>query len=146
MQYILCRPAGQVYAIAMDAVKSVERVGRLTKVPNTKPFVKGLMNLRGELTPVIDLAQFLDLGKTLQSAQARVVVVESADVTLGLLVEYAREVREIADADLDKEDARSRNQAVRAVANVNGEAVGILDINYVLDPAHGVIMSTQRDV
>ncbi|WP_026960850.1 chemotaxis protein CheW [Alicyclobacillus herbarius] len=138
MQYIVCRPFGQAYAIPMQAVRSVERVGSFTRVPGTKPCCKGLMNLRGEVIPVIDLAMLLKLGETPTGPQTRIIVLERAEITVGLLAEHVREVLEIPQSNLEVHEARAHQEAVRAIADVQREPVAVLDLEYLLNPEHAL--------
>jgi purine-binding chemotaxis protein CheW len=141
MRYILCQIAGETYGIPIDHVQSIERPSRFTRVPGTRAFVKGLMNLRGVVTPVMDLGVFLGLGEVARSARTRIVVAAEEDVVVGLLVESAHEVVEIPDEALESVDeavVTGRSRALRSLANLNGTPVGILDLRYVLDPDLGL--------
>ena len=59
--YLTCAMHGASYLVPMAAIREVEEVGGLTPVPNTPPWLRGVMNLRGMIVGVVDLAQFLGL-------------------------------------------------------------------------------------
>jgi len=59
--YLTCALAGKRYLLPTRMVREVEEIGAITPVPATPTWLRGVMNLRGTIVPVIDLAHFLDL-------------------------------------------------------------------------------------
>jgi purine-binding chemotaxis protein CheW len=70
----------------------------ITRVFLTPPWIAGIINLRGDVVAVIDLAAFLELGRTTPSAETRIVITHCGGVTAGLLVDRLSEVRVIDPA------------------------------------------------
>jgi len=60
-QYVIFKLADEFYAIKIDNVETIERDMEITRVPKTHGYVKGVINLRGEIVPVIDLRARLGL-------------------------------------------------------------------------------------
>lgn len=83
------------YAIPVHSVGSIERVLPITRVPSTAPYVKGVINLRGVVTPVIDLKQKLKNEETKFDDETRIIIVNVKEVTVGLIVDSANDVIDI---------------------------------------------------
>lgn len=75
----------------------------LTRVPGSKPWLKGIANVRGHLLPVVDLKAFLGGGMTLPDRSARILVASAREVPSGLLVDEVVGFRRFADSDYDQQ-------------------------------------------
>lgn len=84
---LVFRAGGESYALSMECVREVERVSRVTPVPGAPEFVRGLVNLRGEILPLLDLAALF--GQKAEPPAPRLIVAQasSADPLVALLVE-----------------------------------------------------------
>ncbi|MFC7392571.1 chemotaxis protein CheW [Scopulibacillus cellulosilyticus] len=87
------------YGVPINQVLSIEKLQEFTRVPHTFDFVKGVMNLRGIIVPVIDLQKRFSIGEVLSESDARIIIVEAESITAGLLVDAAKEVISI-DQDM----------------------------------------------
>lgn len=87
------------YAISVQHVGSIERVLPITRVPGTSDYVKGVINLRGVVTPVIDLKKRFYNKETNFTEQTRIIIVSIEEITIGLIVDSANDVIDI-DKDL----------------------------------------------
>ncbi len=87
------------YAISVQHVGSIERVLPITRVPGTPDYVKGVINLRGVVTPVIDLKKRFYNKETNFTEQTRIIIVSIEEITIGLIVDSANDVIDI-DKDL----------------------------------------------
>ncbi len=77
------------YGVNIGSVQEIIRVGQITAVPNAPEFVKGVINLRGRVIPVLNLRRRLELSEGKLTKNSRIVVVESGAKVLGLLVDGA---------------------------------------------------------
>jgi|SRR5690625_1795506 len=83
------------YAVTVQHVGSIERILPITRVPNTPNFVKGVLNLRGVVTPVIDLKERFYQKETIFTEQTRIIIVNIDDISVGLIVDSANDVIDI---------------------------------------------------
>ncbi|RFU63919.1 chemotaxis protein CheW [Peribacillus glennii] len=83
------------YAIDVRQVQSIERVQKITRVPGLPPFVKGVMNMRGEVTPIIDLKERFGMGPSQYQKETRFLIVSVNGVIIGLIVDTANDVIDI---------------------------------------------------
>lgn len=90
------------YGVDVDKVKTIERMLPITRVPKTPPFVKGVINLRGVVTPVIDLRSRFGLEEKEFGEQTRIIIVAYQELEVGLIVDSANDVMDV-DGDGIKE-------------------------------------------
>jgi purine-binding chemotaxis protein CheW len=83
------------YAIPVQQVRSIEKVHHITRVPRTPDFVKGVINLRGVVTPIIDLRKRFGLEEAALSENTRVIIVTLDEIEVGFIVDAANDVVDI---------------------------------------------------
>jgi len=123
------------YAVPIGRVQEIVRVPEITRLPRTPGDVEGVINLRGYVLPVIDLAKRLGLGATECDRSARVVVVQQATDSVGLLVNGVSQVLRLQASDLEpprRADAPADGEVIRAVAKVDDRLILLLDLETVL--------------
>lgn len=80
------------YGIEVDKVKTIERMAPVTRVPKTYTFVKGVINLRGVVVPIIDLRGRFGLKETDHTEHTRIIIVNVGDMEVGFIVDSASDV------------------------------------------------------
>ena len=80
------------YGLNIDYVQSIERLSPITRVPNVPSYVKGVINLRGNIIPLIDLQSKLNLGQVEYSESTRVIIVKFEEIELGFIVDKTSNV------------------------------------------------------
>ena len=89
------------YGINIMVVHEILRYPQITKVPNTPDFIKGVINLRGNVIPVVDVRKRFGLNKTKISDLTRVVVIEMEEKWIGLLVDNVHQVVRMPASNID---------------------------------------------
>ncbi|MDQ6419236.1 chemotaxis protein CheW [Paenibacillus sp. LHD-117] len=89
------------YGIEVDKVRTIERLTPITRVPKTAAFIKGVINLRGVVVPVIDLRGRFNLSETEPSENSRIIVVAVNDLEVGFIVDSANDVIDIDTDTID---------------------------------------------
>ncbi|WP_026906140.1 chemotaxis protein CheW [Paucisalibacillus globulus] len=84
------------FAVSVQQIGSIERIQTITRVPNTAKFVKGVINLRGIVTPIIDLRSRLGIEETDYNESTRIIIVYLDDMEVGLIVDAANDVIDIS--------------------------------------------------
>ena len=106
-QYLTFTLKGERYAISVVNIREVLEVPQITRVPRMPPFMKGVINLRGSVVPVLDLASKFGLGDTELSISTAVVVLEvpsiegTGSVHLGIFADSVQKVITIEASDID---------------------------------------------
>lgn len=83
------------YAIPVEQVRSIEKVLPITRVPGVSPFIKGVINLRGVVTPIIDLRLRFGIDDQDYTASTRVIMAVIGQLEVGLIVDAANDVIDI---------------------------------------------------
>lgn len=83
------------YGLDVEHVQSIERITHITRVPNAPEFVKGVINLRGHVTPVVDLQFQLGMGESKYTENTRVVIAKLEEMELGFIVDQTSDVIDI---------------------------------------------------
>lgn len=93
--WVTCRLDEEIFAVTVDQVQEILRVGELTRVPHAPFPVRGVTNMRGQVLPVVDLRRRLGLQEIELGEDHRIMVVDSRNRLIGLLVDGVEEVTEI---------------------------------------------------
>ncbi len=105
--------AGERYAFPLTAVREVSLLHALTPVPGTPPFLLGIVNLRGEIRPVLDLQRFFGQPAASLTQLNQLLVIEHDDLTVGILADAIRGVRHLPIAALQRAPADPRAPYLR---------------------------------
>jgi purine-binding chemotaxis protein CheW len=128
--------SGEEYGIDVRLVQEIIRVGEITQVPRAPGFIKGVINLRGRIIPVIDLKRKLGLGEVSEAArQSRIVVVKVRDRLVGLLVDGASQVLKVPVASVEaapEEVVEIDANYLRGVAKLENRLIILIDLTKVL--------------
>ena len=92
LQVVLFRLGKQEFGAPISEVKEIIMMPDVTPMPNAPGFIEGIINLRGQIIAIIDLRKRFDLPRTERVEQARIVVVQAAGETVGIIVDTAPEV------------------------------------------------------
>ena len=125
------------YGVDVRCVQEIIRVGEITPVPRAPASIKGVINLRGRVIPVIDLKRKLGLGEVAPEKRSRIVVVKLRERLIGLLVDAASQVLKVPVSSIDPApDAVIEIDAdfIRGVAKLSDRLVILVDLARILAP------------
>lgn len=131
------RVGEQEYSVDIMSVREIRGWSRATPLPHSAAHVRGVINLRGTVLPIIDLAQRLGLSVAEASERNVIIVVQVRDQTLGLVVDAVSDILSIPMQDLQTPPDLSQdedNSYVRALTVVEGRLLRILDLEAVHPP------------
>jgi len=95
IQLVTFRLGAETYGIEITKVREIILMGRITQIPQTTHYVKGLINLRSTVIPVIDLRARFGLPESEQSDESRILVIHVGDNMIGIIVDAVEEVLRI---------------------------------------------------
>ena len=125
------------YAVPVDQVREIRPFENITLVPKSKPFVKGVMNLRGMIIPVIDIKKKLGFGETteLNKKNHKILVADVRDTIYGIIVDHVDQVLQISSKDVDpiSPEAFESYSYIRGIAKIQGKLIVLLDIIALLE-------------
>ncbi|TPQ24578.1 chemotaxis protein CheW [Methylomonas sp. EFPC3] len=142
-QYLTFVLGGEVYALGILNIKEIIDYGQLTEVPMMPSFVRGVINLRGSVVPVIDLLARFGKGATQIAKRTGIVIVETAtsdqedehSQDIGIIVDAVNEVVDIGNQDIEPPPsfgAGIRPDFINGMAKCDSSFVILLNVNKVL--------------
>ena len=123
------------YGVDVRQVQEIRRVSEITAVPRAPEFVRGVINLRGRILPVLDLKRKLGLGEVEIQRASRIVVVRVQDRVLGLLVDGASQVLKVPVSRIEPppdEVVERGGDYIRAVAKLEDRLIILIELERVL--------------
>lgn len=127
------------YAIEVSKIKEIVRIPEsITRVPNAPAYVCGVINLRGTVIPVMDIAVKMNRGKIERRGESRIVVIEEEeDIVFGILVDSVREVRTVNVDQIESAESIdsviSKEYLQGIVRTKDGDLIVLLDVASIFD-------------
>jgi purine-binding chemotaxis protein CheW len=138
-QYLTFMLGGEIFAIGILSIKEIIEYGNLTEVPRMPEFIRGVINLRGAVVPVIDLGSRFGKQQSAVSRRTCIVIIEVSHEeeqhVVGVMVDAVNEVLDISPGEIEPAPsfgAKIRADFIRGMGKVNGKFVIILDVDHVL--------------
>jgi len=126
---------GQEYAIDIMSVREIRGWSNATPLPHAPDFVRGVINLRGTVLTIVDLADRLGMGKTEASERNVIIVVQAEKETVGLLVDAVSDILTISKSELQAPPEMSADNGhsyVSSLIIVEERMIRILSLSAVL--------------
>ena len=128
--------AGKEYGLPVEYVTSIEKVNAITRVPNVKPYIKGVMNLRGIIVPVLDLRCRYALEETPISEKTRILIIDYEGIIAGFIVDAANDVLKFTTAEFEEQPEvlgmKSQN-FIEGVVHHQDRLIILLDLRQILE-------------
>ena len=138
-QYLTFLLGGEMFAIGILGIKEIIEYGSLTTVPMMPEFIRGVINLRGAVVPVVDLSARFGRPPTEVTRRSCIVIIEaeaeSEKHDIGVVVDSVSEVLEIPGTEIEPAPsfgAKIRSDFIQGMGKVDGKFVIILDADKVL--------------
>lgn len=137
LKVIIFELMNKEYAIEVDAVQGIERIISITRVPKTPSYVKGVINLRGVVTPIVDLRERFLLEPKEMDDSTRIIIVSLEDYDVGLIVDGANDVLDIPVSSIEPQPevvGTIQSDFITGVAKVEKRLFVMLDLSKILEP------------
>ena len=137
MKVIVFQLIDKEYAIGIDVVQSIEKLLTITRVPKTPPYVKGVLNLRGVVTPIVDLRERFGLEAKEMDDSTRIIIVTLPEFEVGLIVDAANDVIDIPVGSIEPQPGvvgTVESEFISGVAKIDKRLLVMLNLEKVLEP------------
>ena len=134
-QFLTFNLAEEFYGVDILKVQEIKGYTNVTKIPNTPDYLKGVLNLRGTIVPIVDLRMKFGMGVTEPTSFTVVVVVNVRNRVMGFLVDAVSDVLDLNAKDIQPPPEMGNTVDITFVAgigNSNDHLVTLLDIDRVL--------------
>lgn len=143
-RYLSFTLGDEIYGVPVERVEVVLEMQTVTRVPNARAQIRGVINHRGSVVPVVDPRVSFNTGLTELGEESSIIVMqlvyEGESLTAGVLADGVSEVLDIADADLEAPplvSGGSRDSFIRNIARNNDRFIVLLDIDATLLATEG---------
>ncbi|MCR5216836.1 MAG: chemotaxis protein CheW [Lachnospiraceae bacterium] len=138
VQYIVVKIGSEQYGINIKYVDNIVRMQNITRVPKAQTYYRGVINLRGEIVPVMSLRLRLGLEADQFSNKTRIIIVKLENATIGIIVDEVREVVNLTEEDVERTGYEqntdvNKTNYISAVGKSNNELISLLDVSAVIN-------------
>ncbi|MDO5128112.1 MAG: chemotaxis protein CheW [Eubacteriales bacterium] len=131
-QYIILRFDNEQYGIDISYIENIVRLQQITRVPHTQPYFLGIINLRGEVIPVMSMRRKFELEDKENTNASRILILKlEGNSKIGILVDEVREVVTLYDSDVEKiatNDVMDSKAYLMGVGKYNNLLISLLNI------------------
>ena len=132
-QFIVIRLGQEQYGIDISYIENIVRMQHITRVPKVPAYLKGVINLRGEVLPVMSLRIKMGLEADELTRATRIIILKQEQQgSVGIIVDEVKEVVTLGSSAIEKlsqNTAESKKSFITGVGKHNGELISLLDLN-----------------
>lgn len=131
VQYIVVKIGNEQYGINIKYIDNIVRIQRITRVPKTQVYYKGVINLRGEIIPVMSMRLKLGLQEDVYADKSRIIIVKVENATIGIIVDEVKEVVALEEDCIEKITPDANDELsgfINSIGKHNGDLISLLDI------------------
>ena len=135
--YLAFTLGGQDYAVPIQQVQEIRESNKVTPIPNSPRYIKGVLNLRGTIVPIVDMRLRFQLEEKANDAFTVVVVVNVGGRLAGLVVDTVSDVLRVGAAErcaMSEFEGQAGRPFIEGLAQINGHLLILLDVERLLNP------------
>ncbi|MDI9611049.1 MAG: chemotaxis protein CheW [Archaeoglobales archaeon] len=137
VQVIVFKLGEERYGVDISQVREIIRPSQITKIPNAPDFVEGVINLRGQITTIVNLRKRFGLPSKEIDNDSRIIVVEYNNAVIGMMVDIVNEVKYLSHKDIEALPsiitAREEAKFLKGVGKLPDGLLILIDLNKVLN-------------
>jgi len=118
VQLVIFKLGREEYGVSILQVQEIKRITEITRVPHTPEYIKGVINLRGSVLPVIDLKKRLNLPQQDSTEDTRIIIVKVEEISVGMIVDAVSEVMTISQDQIDAPEVVAGSVAANYLSGV----------------------------
>ncbi len=135
-KYLLFNIGQEVYGINIGSVTEIIEMQKITEMPDMPDYIKGVINLRGRVIPVLDLRLRFGMEERDHDDRTCIIIVKIDEVSLGFIVDTVAEVHDIPGQDIEPppmyRDGADKNRYIAGLGKIGDEVKILLDVNKIL--------------
>lgn len=136
VQYIVIKIGEEQYGIDIKYVDNIVRMQKITRVPQVQPYFKGVINLRGEVVPVMSLRMKMGLTDDEYTNKSRIIIIKlESNAPVGIIVDEVNEVVTLDERSIEEsshDTKRSEDTFINGIGKNDGCLISLLDLNMVI--------------
>lgn len=135
MQLVVFGLGREEFAVEVTQVREIIRMEEITRMPKSPHFVEGIINLRGQIIAVIDLAKRLNIPSGERGPETRIIVVEAGEVKVGMIVDSVSEVLRVSSEAVEPNPSLASDVSaafLQGVVKHDNRLIILLDLTKIL--------------
>lgn len=132
VQYIVVQIGNEQYGIDIKYIENIVRSQKITRVPKAQPYFRGVINLRGEICPIMSMRIKLALEPDVITDKTRFIIVKVDGASIGVIVDQVKEVVTLEEENIEHVDKTTNSDAItnyiNAIGKKDGQLISLLDI------------------
>ncbi len=136
-QFIVVQIGNEKYGIDIGYIDNIVRMQKITRVPKVQSYFKGVINLRGEIVPVMSIRKKMGLEDDVITDASRIIILKVEEKgSLGVIVDQVREVITLNMAEVDKTSVSARNVKdtfINGIGKNGEELISLFEINAIIE-------------
>lgn len=132
LQFVTFTLNNEQYAVDILNVQEINRITEITRVPNSPPYVEGVINLRGKVIPVINLRKKFSFDEKTTDDTSRIIIMEINGITNGLIVDSVSEVLRVPSSIIEPAPPMSSDMGskyIKGIAKMEDRLIILIDID-----------------
>lgn len=142
VQYIVVKINNEQYGININFVDNIVRMQGITRVPKSQVYYKGVINLRGEIIPVMSLRLKIGLEADEFTTKTRIIILKIENATVGMIVDEVKEVVNLEEENIEKvatDVNDEKSSFISSIGKSKGELISLLDVNAVISEKDNIL-------
>jgi purine-binding chemotaxis protein CheW len=134
-QYLTFLLGSESYGLPIGSIREINRVGEITPVPKTPDYIKGIMNLRGKIIPVVGLRSKFNLEEQEYTRNTCIIVLDTPVGHVGMIVDAVQEVVDLAEDRIEAPPALGNSQMqqfIKGMGKTDSKVIILIDIQCVM--------------
>ena len=143
VQMVVFKLEKEEFAVDIHQVREVLKMSRVTPLPQSAHYIEGVINLRGEVIPVVDLRKRFELPVGVRNEQTRIIIVEIQNSNVGLIVDSVTEVLRLSSSAIQPPPARvagTRTDLIKGVGKVSDRLLIVLNLEKILTTEEVILL------
>lgn len=129
-QFIVFSLGDERFGIDSLKITTIDRMKTITRVPKTPNYIKGVINLRGDIIPVMDLRAKFNLPAVEETEETRIIILKLDEISIGVIVDQVLQTIQLSDAEIENASSLINSAAseyISGIGKVNGEIVTLIN-------------------
>ena len=131
-QYIVVMVGSEQYGIDISYIDNIVRMQKITRVPKVQTYFKGVINLRGEVVPVMSVRKKMGLEDDVLTNASRIIILKlEENASLGVIVDEVREVVNLSEDEIDK--VSNKGRFINRIGKHGDQLISLPEINALVE-------------
>lgn len=135
-QYIVVKIGSEQYGIDISYIDNIVRMQKITRVPKAQIYFKGVINLRGEVVPVMSIRKKMDLDDDVITNSSRIIILKLEEKgMLGIIVDEVKEVVTLSEDEIERNHGKNNKQGmfINGIGKNGEELISLLEISAIVE-------------